>query len=422
MLTRIKNIVIGTKEVNGKSKYFWYTLGCALFAVATLIMTIVVSRQVGEKTGGMFSIGLSIAQWLSTIGYFEVRTYQVTDVKGEYSFSDYFSFRLIMCIFAYAIAIAYVFINGYSPVKINIVLLLCLYKILEGIADVFEGEFQKNDRIDISGKSMFFRTLITVVVLTTSLMITKNILFTLILVNIFALISMLVLNIIPISYFAKLKFNIRIKTIIGLFLGCGPLAISTFINTYIINSSKLAVDRNMGDEYQLYYTAVFMPNMVINLFSGIVFKPMQTTMATYFADRKMSDFRKVVFKMISIIVSFTLICIIGAYIIGIPVLSAFYKVNLSTYKYVLLILLSAGGFNAINILLYYILTIMRKQNIMVFMYGVVALASLLFIDKITVLGGLTGAAVGYLLLVIFLMILQVGYILIQNRKIKKSTI
>lgn len=38
----------------------------------------------GEAKAGMFSIGLSIAQWLVTIAYFEIRTYQVTDVKNEY--------------------------------------------------------------------------------------------------------------------------------------------------------------------------------------------------------------------------------------------------------------------------------------------------------------------------------------------------
>ena len=73
------------KKPDDKYKYIWFTMGTACFALATLVMTIVISRLLGETQAGMFSVGLSIAQWLVTIAYFEIRTFQVTDVRNEYT-------------------------------------------------------------------------------------------------------------------------------------------------------------------------------------------------------------------------------------------------------------------------------------------------------------------------------------------------
>ena len=50
------------KTPEDKYKYIWFTMGTACFALATLVMTIVISRFSGEAKAGMFSIGLSIAQ------------------------------------------------------------------------------------------------------------------------------------------------------------------------------------------------------------------------------------------------------------------------------------------------------------------------------------------------------------------------
>ena len=403
----IKNGVSDTK-----ANYLWYSLGSGIFALSTLVMTILVSRAVGEQIGGMFSIGLSIAQIFMTAAIFEVRTYQVTDVKNEFSFADYLTFRILLCILAFGISIVYVNISGYSTFKSSVILLLCLYKIIEGLTDIFEGEFQKENRIDISGKSMFFRTLLAVLCLAVTLFITKNIIISLVIMNVIAVISLIVNNIIPVKYFAKISITSEVKKLGKIFIYCGPLAMSNFINTYIINSSKLAIDKTMSDEYQLYYSAVFMPNMVINLFSGIIFKPMQTSMAQSYNNGEIKKFSKVIFKMIGIIIGFTIICIIGAYLVGIPVLSLLYGVELKPYKMVLIVLLIAGGVNAINIILYYVLTVMRKQNIMVFFYSIVAVVSLLFINKITKMYELMGAAIGYLGLVALLMLLLTTYILI----------
>ena len=408
------------KKPDDKYKYIWFTMGTACFALATLVMTIVISRLLGETQAGMFSVGLSIAQWLVTIAYFEIRTFQVTDVRNEYSFKYNLTLRIVMCIITFLASIVYVVFNNYDIQKVIIILLVCLYKISDSIADTFEGEFQKEDRIDISGKSEFYRVFFSILVLIIAVAVSKNLILSLIIMNVVAY-GMIVL--LDISIAVK-RVSVRItgdmKRLWELVKMCIPLAVSTFLSTYIINSSKLSVDRVLGDEAQLYYTAVFMPNMVINLFSGIIFKPMQTAMAVNYYEKKYKNFWHIISKMILIITGFTFVCEVGAYILGIPVLSWLYGVNLKKYKLTLLLLLLCGGINAVNIIFYYVLAIMRKQKYMTILYIIVCLVSFLIMDTMTVRMGLTGAALGYLILVSLLAALLLVYIIIQTRRNTKN--
>ena len=331
--------------------------------LATLVMTIIISRLLGETQAGMFSVGLSIAQWLVTIAYFEIRTFQVTDVRNEYSFKYYLTLRILMCIITFLASIVYVVFNNYDIQKVIIILLVCLYKISDSIADTFEGEFQKEDRIDISGKSEFYRVFFSILVLVIAVAVSKNLILSLIIMNVVAYGMIVLLDISIAVKRVSVRMTGDMKRLWELVKMCIPLAVSTFLSTYIINSSKLSVDRVLGDEAQLYYTAVFMPNMVINLFSGIIFKPMQTAMAVNYYEKKYKNFWHIISKMILIITGFTFVCEVGAYILGIPVLSWLYGVNLKEYKLTLLLLLLCGGVNAINIIFYYVLAIMRKQKI-----------------------------------------------------------
>lgn len=408
------------KKPDDKYKYIWFTMGTACFALSTLVMTIVISRLLGETQAGMFSVGLSIAQWLVTIAYFEIRTFQVTDVRNEYSFKYYLTLRILMCIITFLASVVYVVFNNYDIQKVIIILLVCLYKISDSIADTFEGEFQKEDRIDISGKSEFYRVFFSILVLVIAVAVSKNLILSLIIMNVVAYGMIVLLDISIAVKRVSVRMTGDMKRLWELVKMCIPLAVSTFLSTYIINSSKLSVDRVLGDESQLYYTAVFMPNMVINLFSGIIFKPMQTAMAVNYYEKKYKNFWHIISKMILIITGFTFVCGVGAYILGIPVLSWLYGVNLKEYKLTLLLLLLCGGINAINIIFYYVLAIMRKQKYMTILYIIVCLVSFLIMDTMTGKMGLMGASLGYLILVSLLAALLLVYIIIQTRRNTKN--
>ena len=142
---------------------------------------------------------------------------------------------------------------------------------------------------------------------------------------------------------------------------CLPLFLSCFLNTYVYSASRMSVDKVLDENYQLYYAAIFMPVMIINLFSTFVFKPLLSVMAEDYENRRKRQFLQVILKVFAVIIVVTGICIAGAWLLGIPVLSLLYGIPLKKYKADLLILLLAGGVNALAFFLYYILTIIENK-------------------------------------------------------------
>ena len=75
-------------------------LELGMLAAATMLFTVIVAHLSGEKAGGLFSFALTIGQWIGTIAYFELRTFQVTDVARRHSYAEYFYAKVFCCILA----------------------------------------------------------------------------------------------------------------------------------------------------------------------------------------------------------------------------------------------------------------------------------------------------------------------------------
>ena len=125
----------------------------------------------------------------------------------------------------------------------------------------------------------------------------------------------------------------------------------------------------MSAEAVTYYTDLYLPTSTINLLSGFIFKPLLTTMGMSYQKGEWGKFRSLVGKLLFGIAGLTAVCCMGAFLLGIPVLSFVFGHDLSPYRTTLVLLILGGGGNAAVMLLYYALTTMRKQVLVLFCYG-----------------------------------------------------
>ena len=84
-----------SKEISNRSKFAWNMVGSMSNALASFVLLTMVTRLNGSNDGGLFSLAFSTAQMLTSIGCFETRAIQVTDVKRKLEFKDYFTFRFM---------------------------------------------------------------------------------------------------------------------------------------------------------------------------------------------------------------------------------------------------------------------------------------------------------------------------------------
>ena len=345
-----------------KRNFFWNMAGSLCNAFSSMILLIVVNRVNNAYDGGIFSLGFATAQMMTTIGTLEVRNYQSSDLNEEFSFNDYFSFRIFTCSVMVLFSILYVFVNGFSWEKITLTILLCLYKTVEAFFDVFEGLYQQKDRIDYSGKSLFYRVIISTVIFMLCLIVTHN----LILSVLFMFLSALIFSIIYNKYITEKKwtrfhFVYHSEKWKKLLLNCLPLAAGAFIILYMGNTPKYAVDKMLGPELQNIFSIIFMPAFVVNLFSLFAFRPMLTSLAKEWNANHLKAFLLILLKGFIWLLIITIVCLFGAYMLGIPILSILYKVDLAAYKVDLMLIMLGGSINAFSTILRFTLTVIRKH-------------------------------------------------------------
>ncbi len=397
-------------------------LGSGIYSLATVIFVMLAKRLVGEEAGAKFYMAFTTGQMLLTIGYFEIRPFHVTDVKQQYKAKEYFGFRVIssaaMLACAVVVGIVYV-VNGKADAAgFMLIITMCILKMFDGIADVFEGEFQRNDRIDISGMSMAFRTMAIMAVFSIIAWVTRNIYVASAAAAVTGLAGTAVVAVVWSRWFEPLSVSFDREKMKSLFRSTILLFIGSAMCMWLWNGTKYVVEWTLTDRDTLAYGIVFMPTMVINLGSSFVFKPMLTTLARHYEQGEYKAFAKLVAVLVATAVGITVVTLGAGAWLGIPVLSWLYDIELAPYKSVMLVLIAAGGFNAVSILFYYALTVMRLQKEIFAGYTITFVVSIILPIVMVKAMGIAGAGTSYLIVMMLLTVLFGGMLCVKLKKRK----
>lgn len=407
-------------NIEGDS-YTWNMIGSMFMAFQSVLMLMVIMRTVGVNDAGVFSIAFASANLFLTIGKFGMRNFQVSDIENKYDFNTYKNSRIITTLAMILLALIYTIVvakyNKYSSRKILICIWMCIMKAVDSIEDVYHGELQRKNRLDIASKAMSIRIIATIIVFIISLVVTKDFLCSLIVTTlttiiIFAFLTCMIMS----SNELKVKFVID-KNLVYLIKATIPLGLSSFLAFYISNAPKYAIDRILNDELQACYGFIAMPVFIIGLLNSFIFNPMLFEISKLWNDNNVNSFIKKIGIQVIIIAIITVICLSGAYILGIPVLSFIYNFDLSSYKCELLILILGGGFLGLSGLFMTIITIIREQRFLLIGYIIVAMVALISSEKIVIDYGITGACWFYLILMI---ILSLFFMAVLFKKILKK--
>lgn len=416
----LRQWILGKKEPKDNDLFMWNVIGSGIYAVASMVLTYLTIRVIGAEDGGIFAIGLTLAQMFVYIAYYETRNFQVTDSKNKYQFEDYYAVKVFNCIIMMLAVIGYVVVKQYDGYKMCVVILVGIYRMLDGYSDVFEGQFHNCGRLDLAGKSMAFRTIFSVIVYFFILIVTHNLIFAMIGAIICGVVGIYLFNIYIFDGFGKIKIIWNLDKMIGIWRECFPLFVGMFLWTYLLSASRIAVDNVMSGEYQSYYQVLFMPVSVINLFAGFLMRPQLIPLSELWAKQQNRDFWKIIRSIMLKLCVFTIFCMILAYLLGIPVLSVIVGCPLENYEMLLTFLVFAGGFNSIACTLYYVLTIMRNQKGIMCSYIISSLIALIISTPLTRKYELWGAAFSYFLSILALMITFIVIIINIQRKCKNE--
>ena len=401
-----------------KSEIIWNTLGSFVESLLSAVLLMFCTRLNGTEIAGMFSISFATATILNAIGDFGIRIYQVTDTNRKYKFGDYLLARVFVVITMVIIGILFVNISGYTAEKLWICIALIMFKVIDNLSETYQGEFQLRNRLDLGGKSMVIRVSSSLIVFFITDVITKNVIFSCIAFVLTNLTLFLLWDVRILSKFQKLEIKYDKNNIKEILLDCLPLAISTGLSLYIINATKYAID-NFGDyTMQTYFNVIYMPTFVINLVSAFVIKPFLKPFGDLWNSKEYLKFIKSISLIILILAGATICIDIACALLGVPVLSFIYGIDLSPYKMEMILLVISGFFYASATVMLYALSTIRKQKLTTIAYIITSVIALIASNICVNKWQMKGAIVSNMITTVTLFVLLVIFFLYELKKSK----
>ena len=409
-----------------RDSFIWNMAGSVLVAFQSVIMLMIITRTSGLEDAGILTIAYANANLFLAIGKFGMRNFQVSDVKGQFTFGDYFLSRVFSTVAMLAVSVAYIlymrFSYGYTTEKTMVIIWMCLQKSIDAVEDVYHGLYQRLGRLDVAGKCLSLRLAATILIFGAGLVILRELLTSLVIATVCSAVLFALFTASTYGAFSEDRLQPKGRSVALLLRLCLPLCVGSFLTFYIGNAPKYAIDKVLTDELQACYGFIAMPVFVIGLLNSFIFNPILHKMSVLWNEGKIKEFVKRVVIQIGVVAAITLVCILGAYLLGVPVLSWLYHTDLTDFKTELLILLLGGGFLGLSGLLNAINTIIRQQKKLMWGYVGVSILALVFSDRVVTKYEIYGASVLYAVLMGVLCIVFGGILVGQLIKVKNAAL
>jgi len=409
-----------------RSTYIWNTVSAMMLALQGPVIQAVVSRTNGATDFGIISIAFSAATLIMYVGQYGLRRFQASDVNEQFSFEEYHGMRVVTCSLLVIASLGYCLygqaFKGYSHMKFAVVFTICILKMITAYSDVYHGNMQQKGRFDVASKATAIRYTAEIIIFCVTVAVTHDLLISAVVCVACSAVMMVMLSVNAGSHYCRtLRPVFRRSAIRGLFIEGFPLFVGMFLNTYVSNAPRYAIDTYLTDDIQAVFSSIFMPVFVVQVAAQFIFNPLITSYAHMWNKKTKASydaFVKRIIKMSWLVIGLAVLGLIVAATIGIPVLSAIFKLDLSPFKKELCIIMLGGGPLAFSVYFNTVIAIIRAHRSLIACYGGTSLLALALSKTFVEGHGITGASWMYALLMTVLALSLLVVMLARLRKEK----
>ena len=403
-----------------KRTYTWNLVSSLLFSVQSAVFLLVAKRVSGETEAGVFIILFTVAQTLTSLGNYNIRDFQVSDIHEDFKFPTYYTTRLITETVMMFAALGYAFFKKLEVSELIVLMCLVAYRFVEGVEDVYHGVIHRKGRFDVASICMSMRIIVSSTVFIAAYIISGELVTASVLLFASSLaVYFMTIRVIK-GEFKELGISISFEKVGRLLTVCFPIFIGAFLYSYLINAPKFAIDSLMEKNIQTIYNILFMPIFVVNILSMFIYKPIIVKLSNLWDEGDMKGFFVQMIKQCALIAVLDLVIVAGGFVIGLKLLGIIYATELGDYMGIFCLLLMFGGITAIGYYLNVLITIMRKQFYILIGYGTAFVVSLLSTRSLVKAHGINGAAYAYGVIACTIMLIYLAAILFEIKKKSKN--
>lgn len=377
--------------------YIWNMISGLVNASEAIVIVSFVSWKFDMIYAGIMTIAFTLANIFMQIGGIGIRPYQVANYR-IISFRSFFRFRAAVVGVMLAAVIVYdlffLSVGTYTPQKCVIIALVCLWYVAEAFEEIFSSQLHAAGKLYI-GKIMFtVRWLCIMTAFIVTSFVTDNIIAACaasLIVSITVLAIMMTVFDLRLLFvsdgkdnsirdMAKLNFSVIILGILFMFLSLLP----KYMTDFILDPESVAI-----------YGYLFMPVFALDLISGFLYQPKLPEFSEKLISGQIGKIRQMIKSQILTIAALSIFASIGAYLLGVPVLSVIYHTDLSPYRAVLVIHMISGGLIAVGAFLSTILILDSRQTLSARIHAIFIPLSIITYYILIKIYGISGAAYAY---------------------------
>ena len=373
-----------------KKDYIWNSIGSFLQSAISPILLIIITRLNGVGDSGLFSFAMSLSVVFWAISLWGGRTYQVSDVKKEFSSGDYIVVRFISSLIVAVFSISFCILSRYDLIKTELIMVLVSFKILESIADSMYGVLQIHNKLYIVGISLTMKSVFGFMLFTLVDILTKNI--------IYGALSIFIVNI-AVVIFYDIPWMKHVESV-GLtkknIMQAGKIMKKTaevfvvvFLTMFSLNIPRYFLDKYHYDQIG-YFGIMAMPITLLTLFISFVLQPNVVNLSELLKKKKIKEFTNIVSKIYFITFTLGILFIVSSYLIGVWALNTVFGIDINNFRIDLTIMVIGAVANAFVSIYVNLLIILRRfkgQFYTLLVTNILAvILSIYLIDRLAMLG------------------------------------
>lgn len=296
---------IGFERMNTmKKNMLWNAFGNILYMGCQWLLTVLVTNLGGLADAGILSVAMSVSATFQTVALFGIRSYQVSDLAGKYSDGCYVRFRIWTCTAAFLGCVGASMLLGYWGDVLSATAFFMLFRLAEAFSDVLHGIAQKNNRLDVAGKSFAIKGVGLLVVFTATYRLTATLSLSLLCMALFSVLSTLLYDLPAVRRIAPAFWKERGKGQGKLAAEAAPLCAYLFASSAISTLPKLILEKQCGEELLGAYASIFAPALLITAAAGYLYNPFIPSFAAAWQGQERGAFLKLFLKISAAVLGF----------------------------------------------------------------------------------------------------------------------
>ena len=339
----------------------WNTAGSLVFLGCQWLMTVLVVRlSSGYDAAGSLAVAMAVSNIFAPIALYKVRSFQVSDVSGEYTSGEYVAFRVVSIFIALVITVPYMLLTC-SPSDYAVVVAYLVFRVGEVFIDVLHGVDQRALRMDYCGKSMALRGVLFLAAFSVVLATTNSLLLAVVAMAVVTYPVML-LDWRWASSFESLSPRLDLSHALSLARKCFPAVVGLVCSYAVTTVARQYLGVVQGNDALGIYASVCTPVLIIQAGASYMYAPLLGPFARAFASGDRERFIKLLKRVCGGIAAICIAGIVGFYLLGELFLSIVFGADIASYAYLLYAALVCTSFTAFISFLNDLMIVMREMR------------------------------------------------------------